>query len=267
MLYLFWLLAFAASLAICLALEFTGLAFAGCLILFAILGFFAVFILYILVLWVFAPIVNRTEPEIKPYPFFRFVVLQTVQLVLFVGGVRIRAEGLEKLPEGRFLLVGNHRSGFDPFVALWVLRKHPLNFVSKPENFKIPFAAPYMRRTGFLSIDRDDDRQALRTIKAAAEYMEKGVASFAIYPEGTRSRTAEMLPFRNGCFKAAQRAKVPVVVASIHNSETITKQGPFIPTPVTFRICGVIDAETACAQKATQLGDEVRRMLEESLAK
>ena len=87
--------------------------------------------------------------------------------------------------------------------------------------------------------------------------------------EGTaaRSRTAEMLPFRNGCFKAAQRAKVPVVVASIHNSENITKQGPFIPTPVTLRICGVIDAETVCAQKATQLGDEVRRMLEESLAK
>lgn len=266
MVYLFWILGIAASLAICLTAGFSGILFVGLFLLFAVLGFFAAFLIYILVLWAISLFIDCEKPDMKVHPPLRFFIRQTVQLVLFVGGVRVHAEGLDKVPEGTFLLVGNHRSGFDPFVALWALRKHTLNFVSKPENFKVPIAAPFLRRTGFLSIDRDDDRQALRTIRTAAEYMEQGVASFAIYPEGTRSQTSEMLPFRCGCFKAAQRAQVPVVVASIQGSEKITKHGPFFPTPVTFRICGVIDKETVRAKKATELGDIVRDMLEASLA-
>lgn len=187
-------------------------------------------------------------------------------MILFFCGVRVRTERLELVPDDTFLLVGNHRSGYDPLIAIWALRKHRLNFVSKPSNFNIIVGGPMMAINGFLAIDRDDDRKALRTILAVADRMKRGVASFGIYPEGTRSRTDEMLPFRSGCFKAAQRAGVPIVVASTHNSAEIAKRGPLRPTRVLFRVCGVIDADTVASLKTAELAELARAMLEESLS-
>ena len=81
-----------------------------------------------------------------------------------------------------------------------------------------------------------------------------------------RSHTDELLPFRSGCFKAAQRAGVPIVVAATRGSGAIAGRTPLRPTRVTLRICGVIPAAEAAAKKTAELSAEVRAMLEQGLA-
>ena len=265
MLLCFMILGAIFSLVFCIAAGYTGLMFAAMLVLLAVGGFLALSILYVVITFVISLCMDKTKVWTENRPFSRFLLRRTVEVILFFCNVSVKTEGLEKLPEGTFLLVGNHRSGFDPMVAIYAMPKRRLNFISKPENFKIPLAGPIMASTGFLAIDREDDRKALRTILAAADRMQRDVCSFGVYPEGTRSHTDEMLPFRAGCFKAAQRAKVPIVVASTHNSAAIMKRAPFRRTKVLLRICGVIDTETVAAKKTAELSDTVRAMLEESL--
>jgi len=265
MLLLFFLISVAVSVAVCICAGYAGVSFVGFLILFTLAGFLGLSVLYVIVTYIISLFMDKTKIWTEDRPFSRFLLRRTVEIILFYCNVHVRVEGMDKLPNRTFLLVGNHRSGFDPLITIYALRRLRLNFISKPENFDIPLAGPIMASTGFLAIDREDDRKALRTILAAADRMQRDVCSFGVYPEGTRSRTDEMLPFRNGCFKAAQRAKVPIVVASVHNSGQVTKRMPFRSTKVLLRICGVIDAETVAAKKTNELSDMVRTMLEKSL--
>ena len=265
MLLLFMLLAAAGSLLHCILSGYTLLPFLGFFLLWSAIGFLGLSALYVIVTFIISLFMDKTKIWTEDRPFSRFLLKRTVEVILFFCNVDVRVEGLEKVPDETFLLVGNHRSGFDPMVAIKALGKRRINFISKPENFNIPLAGPIMASTGFLAIDRDDDRKALRTILAAADRMQRDVCSFGVYPEGTRSHTDEMLPFRAGCFKAAQRAKVPILVASIHNSGSIIKNLPFRRTHVLLRFCGVIDEETVVSKKTAELSEMVRSMLEESL--
>ena len=80
---------------------------------------------------------------------------------------------------------------------------------------KIPAVGQFLHKAGFMGIDRENDRAALRTILAAAEYIKQDIASVGAYPEGTRNRGEGLLPFRDGVFKIAQKAHAPIVVAAI----------------------------------------------------
>ena len=265
---LFWaflLLAAAASLLICILVGYSGFAFAGFFLLFTLCCFLGIFFLYVLFLWVLSLFIRKDKTETEEIPFYRFLLVETIGLILTVFRVQLHTEGLELLPSGTFQLVGNHRSGFDPLLSIWALRRRRLNYVSKPSNFLIPIAGALMRKCGFLSIDRDDDRKALRTILAAADRMQRGVYCFGIYPEGTRSRTGELLPFRNGCFKAAQRAGVPIVVMATKGAEKIMKNVPWRPTQVQLKVCGVLDAETVKHAKTAEISETVREMLLQAL--
>lgn len=266
MLLVFLLLGAAGSLALCLHAGWGGLGFALRFVLLTLAGFLAAVLVYVLLLTLILLFTDGKKEVTGDRPFFRFLLVQSVGLILFFCGIRVRAEGLDQVPEDPFLLVGNHRSGFDPMVAIWALRRRRINFISKPSNFRIPYGGPLMRRCGFLAIDREDDRKALRTILAAADWMRRGEGSIGVYPEGTRSHTDELLPFRSGCFKAAQRAGVPIVVAATRGSGAIAGRTPLRPTRVTLRICGVIPAAEAAAKKTAELSTEVRAMLEQGLA-
>ena len=265
MLLIFLSISALISLTLCMSVGYTGIALIGFFLLFVLLALAAVCLVFALFLLLVSLWSDRHPGEPKHPFFYRFLLIYTLGTVLQFGRVRLRVTGIKQLPDGAFFFAGNHRSAFDPLIAIWALRRYDLNFISKPSNFKIPIAGPFMRKCGFLAIDREDDRAALRTILDAAACMKDGKACFGVYPEGTRSHGSEMLPFRNGCFKAAQRAKVPVVVAAIQNSELIAKNFPWRSTYVHLHICGVIPAEEAAAMKTAELGDKVRDMLEEAL--
>ena len=239
------LIVFAVSLLSGLVFRKALLIFAGC--------FVAVNLLFIL-FWALVSLTSdMSKPIEKQKKLYRIGCVLIAELLCEYAGVRPHISGAEKLPEeGRFLFVCNHRSMFDPLIVIDKLRKFNISFVSKPSNMELPIAGRLSYGAGFLPIDRENDRNALRTILAAAGYLKNGICSMGIYPEGTRSKTEEMLPFHPGSFKIAQRASVPVAVAAVRGSEKVTKE-LFRRTDVYLDILEVIPAETVKTMNTQEL--------------
>ncbi len=174
-------------------------------------------------------------------------------ILCFYGGVRAKLIGAEKLPKSPFLLVGNHRSLFDPLLGMSLLRDYNLSYVSKPSNLKIPLVGDVAYAAGFLPIDRENDRKALKTILQAADYLKRGLCSMGIYPEGTRSRTGELLPFHAGSFKIAQRAGVPLAITVTRGTEKLGKRLLLRPTRVELEVLELLPAERVKAMSTQEL--------------
>lgn len=194
--------------------------------------------------------------------FYRGIVNCVAQLLMWVLRINVEVTGRESLPQGRYLLVANHRSNFDPLVKLAALPEQTLVFISKPENFKIPIVGRIIHRCGFLPIDRENARNAIVTIRRAAQFMQEDAASVGVYPEGTRSKSCALLPFHSGVLKAAQHADVPVVVMAVRGTERICKNAPLRRTLVQLDVVRVIPAETVRQSRSTALGDEIYQMLD-----
>ena len=198
--------------------------------------------------------VDTEKPVTRLNGFYSAYVRYLAGMACAVTRTRIHFKGEDKLPKGRWLLVCNHRSGFDILVTLYALRKHDLAFIMKPSIMRIPAVGRLAHQIGCLPIDREDDRAALRTILTVSEMMKSGISSFCVYPEGTRNREEGLLPFRNGAFKAAQKAKVPVVVSLMENTDRIPKNTPFRHTDVYFSILETIQAEEVRQSKTVEVG-------------
>lgn len=199
-------------------------------------------------------------------PFYRFVLNTATGAALKVLRIRIHTSGMEKLPKDtEFLLVGNHRSNYDPLVTWYALRHKKIAFVSKEENFKIPIFGRIIRKCCFMPIDRKDPFKALETVKRAAALLKKGEVSVGVYPEGTRSKTCELLPFHDGVFTIARKADAPIVVATICGTEKIHKNIPFRHSDVWLEIVDVISAQEVHSVRTNEIGAKVRAIIVESL--
>ncbi len=227
------------------------------------LGFYlALVALFFLVIFLISLTVNKQKPQVKTNLFFRWLLNQTNALILILGRVKIKRSGLEKL-EGLppFLLVANHRSNFDPFIALKCCPKANLAYIAKPEIFDIPITGSVVHKCFFLSLDREDVRKGAETIKHAAELLKEGVVSIGIYPEGTRSKTGELLPFRNGSFKVAKLANAPIVIARTTGTEQIARRFAKKQTIVTFEILDVLNTNQVATMSTWDIGEYVRNKL------
>ena len=229
-------------------------------------GFVGWLFLYILGLFIFSLFVSKEKPHTKDHPFVRFLIAETMGLVCQLGGVKLQVEGLEKMPKGRFLLVSNHRSMFDPITALVAFKKHPVAFVTKPENLQIPLVGGIMRYCCFLPIDRSNPRGAIRAINSAAELIKTDTVSVGIYPEGTRNKgEGILLPFHAGVLMIAQKANVPIVAMTAENTEKIAKNFPFKRTVVKLTVCHVIPPEEVMASRTDDLGARLYEVMENQL--
>ena len=132
----------------------------GALAVFA-LSFLAANLLFALCFWINSLLLPRLAPGQgieKQHRFSRWICMSVPRWLCGYAGVRPRLSGLEKLPEGPFLFVCNHRSMFDPLVAMGWLAKYNIAFVSKPSNLELPIAGITARHAGFLAIDRENNR-------------------------------------------------------------------------------------------------------------
>ena len=178
------------------------------------------------------------------------------------GRVHCVVSGTEKLPQdGRFLFVCNHRSAFDPVVTANRLRDWNIAFLSKPSNLKLPGIARLAWGACFLAIDRENDREALKAILKAADFLKRGVCSIGLYPEGTRTKTGKLLPFHAGSFKIAQRGNASVVIAAIQGSENVGKNFPFRSTKISLDILEVIPADQVKAMSTQELSAHCRSLI------
>lgn len=249
------LVAFVSGLAIWQAV----LIFVGC--------YLAVNIVYIA--WAFSTsrlVKDLEKPIEKEIPVCRFAAVSVFGLLCSYMGLRVRVTGEELLPrDEKFLLVCNHRSGFDPVVIMRELREHKVSFIAKPSVMALPFIGKVAYGVGCLAIDRENDRNALKTIITAANYLKKGVCNMSVFPEGTRSRTGEMLPFHAGSFKIAQRGGSALVIASMAGTENIMKNVPLRKTDVHLRILEVIPADRVKAMSTQELADYSSKLIAASL--
>lgn len=182
--------------------------------------------------------------------------------------VKVNYNGFDKIPSDRkFLLVSNHRSMIDAFVLVNMLKNFSVSFISKPENFKLPLVGIYMRMSAFLAIDRENPRNAMKTIHKATDFVKNDVASVVVYPEGTRSKTGELLEFKDGVFYICKKAKCPVVVVTMDNAEKVMKRFPFKSTVVNVDVLAVLEPASFEDKTTHQLSDEVRNMMLEHLGK
>ena len=138
-------------------------------------------------------------------------------------GAKVTVIGEENVPKDQAVLyVANHRSYFD---ILLTYSRCPIRtgYVAKKEMEHYPLLSNWMRNLYCLFLDREDIKQGLKTILQAADYVKSGI-SVCIFPEGTRNKNAdetEMLPFHDGSFKIAARAKSPIIPIAISNSANI----------------------------------------------
>ncbi len=205
------------------------------------------------------------EPE-RLNPLMHFLMVETVYAFLKVMRVKFTLEGEELLPKDKaFTFISNHLSMFDPLAAMVLLRKYGISFISKPENFKIPVAGPYMRINGYLAIDREDVAYAMTTFREAAVLLKEQNRSVGVYPEGTRSKTGELGEFKNGVFFIPKKAKSPIVVSRIIYSAPVLKNFPFKRTKITIKILSVIDVEELSKMRTNSVGEYVRDIIARSI--
>lgn len=226
-------------------------------------------LLFLLVLVVSCLFVDPKKLVEKPSPYFRFLLNQFSRLAFDLGGVRVHVTGLEKVPrKGRFLLISNHLFAFDPIVFYYAMPWAELAFISKTENFSLYIVAQVMRKILCLPLDRNNDREALKAILKAIQFIKEDKASIAVFPEGGTSKSGLLQPFRNGAFKIAQKANVPIVVCALSNTKAILKNMFRRRTDVHLDVLDVIPAETVASLKTTvEIGDYAHKILSEGLAK
>lgn len=234
-------------------------------VLFAVVCFVACNVLYLIVNYLVALCVNGSKHVDHPRFYYAWNAAQAAELICIYCGLHIHVSGEELLPKGkRYLFVSNHRSNMDPIVVMNKLRNHEIAFISKEANLRIPIVGKFIHECCFLPIDRENPRNAIATINTAAEYLQNDVVSIGIYPEGTRSKSAHMGEFHAGSFKIAQKANVPIVVASVSGTENVSKR-VLRGTTVYIDIIGVIDAEKVAAMKTVELAGCVKSMIGEHL--
>lgn len=218
--------------------------------------------LHALFLCVLALAVRKEDYE-KASGFYRAVFYYYVKVAMFFCRLKIKTSGKEKLAaiKGDFLVVANHRSDFDPFAMLLGLNIKDLAFISKPENFRVPIFGKIVKKCLYLPIDRENAKNAIKTINKAAEFIASGAATFCVYPEGTRSKCDKMLPFHDGVFKIAQKADSAVAVVAVRGTERVRSRAPFRPTEIYLDVVDVIDSETVKTLSSHELSDRARSAL------
>ena len=211
-------------------------------------------------LWFSTIFLPKKDPIDKPRNFYG-IIRFVCDWAMTCLRVKTVFRGMEKFPDEPFVLVSNHISNFDPVVVLSKVKGRKIAFISKPSNFKIPVAGPYTHNAGFLAIDRQNAMKAMRTIKRASELVVSEQMIMGIYPEGTRSKTGELLEFKEGAFLLAKRAKAPVVVMTTKGTNQIAKRMVLRSTKVELDVIEVIDKETVQNMKLNELSAHVRESI------
>lgn len=228
------------------------------LFLFLILG-----IPLLLIEWV----IGKFNKNAKDVSSLR-IVQWAFRCILKITGVRLTVIGEENvLKDQAVLYVGDHRSYFD--ILLTYSRVPRLTgYVAKVEMERYLLLRDWMRNLYCLFLDRNDMKAGLKTILKGIEYIKNGI-SICIFPEGTRSRTGEMLPFKEGSLKMAEKTGCPIIPMAISNSaEIFENHMPFIrPCHVILEYGAPIYPKELPLDEKKFLGAYTQRIIQEMLDK
>ena len=224
------------------------------------LGFdLGLLLLSVLFLWICCATVDMSKPQEEDSRFFRRLMHPYIEALISIVGIRLHTQGLEKVPtDGRFLLVCNHLFIADPGVLLHCFKNSQLAFVTKQENDSVFLVGKIMHKILCQPIDRNNDRAALKTILKCIQLLKEDKVSVCVFPEGYTSKDGKLHHFRNGVFKIAQKANVPIVVCTLQNTRQIFKNMARLKhTDVPVHLVEVIPAEELKGLTTVQIGERV----------
>lgn len=191
------------------------------------------------------------------------------KVMLWLSGVKTTVIGEEHVPKDQAVLyIINHRSYFD--ILLTYSRCPRLTgYIAKKEIGRVPLLSLWMKRLHCLFLDRDNMKEGLKTILAAIDLVKSGV-SIAIFPEGTRGRSAdetELLPFHEGSFKIAVKSGCPIIPVSINHSSAIMEDHmPWVRSAhVVVEYGEPIYPDQLSKEEKKFLGKKVQGMMQETL--
>ena len=229
--------------------------FLGCFLGLAVLAF--------LLLWFFCAIVDLEKPQEKDSPFYRWLTGVFTQAAMPILRMRVHTQGMEKVPQsGRFLLVCNHLNDLDPVVLLEHFKDKQLAFISKRENSTMFLVGKLMHKLQCQMINRENDREALKTILKCIQLIKEDKASVAVFPEGYTSRDHKFHSFRHGVFKIAQKTKIPVVVCTITDTFKVFGNAKKLkPTDVELHVVAVMQPEEYEGLATVEMGERIHAMM------
>lgn len=181
-------------------------------------GLLTIVLLALLYLW----IGSKSKPTLK---FKHFILRQACFLVIHFLHIRIEVIGKENIINEPFVVYANHKSNMDPILLYYSMKK-VCSAIGKKSLFKNPVMQLVAKTYGAIPLDRENDREAAKSIVTAIKSVKNGL-SMIIFPEGgIKSRdTDEMVNLRAGAYKLAVKSLAPILPVSIINSSNIKNKG------------------------------------------
>lgn len=182
------------------------------------------------------------------------------------GNVNVHGYGLEYLAEpSGYIMYPNHQGLFD-VVGLVSLNPYPFGVVIKKEAYGVFGLRQIIQCMGGLFMDREDPKQGLKVINQVAEYVKSG-RNYLIFPEGTRSKNGNKLgEFKGGSFKAATKAKCPIIPIAIIDSFLPFDRGDTKQVDVQLHVLPPIPYEEYQGMKTSEIADMVKARIEKVIA-
>lgn len=226
-------------------------------------SFLCLGLLSFLLLWLACAVVDLEKPQEKESPFYRWLTGLFTQAALPILRMRVHTQGLEKVPEsGRFLLVCNHLNDLDPVVLLEFFKKKQLAFISKRENSTMFLVGKLMHKLQCQLVNRENDREALKTILKCIQLIKEDKASVAVFPEGYTSRDHKFHSFRHGVFKIAQKTKIPVVICTVTNTYKVFGNIKKLkPTDIELHVVKVMQPEEYEGITTVEMGEQIHALM------
>ncbi len=233
------------------------------LILIFLLSNIAITIIYILLFVVF---VYTTEKiDYRKYWKHKIADFATRYLFRFYYRVRVILTGKENIPSYRnYVVYSNHIEYTDPLFLMQVYNKTPLAFVAKAPLFKYPVLKNILTGLGNLSITKYADRSALETILKAIKQVKSGMP-MGIFPEGKRTYSNNMIEFKPGAFKLAQKAKADISPVVLYNMHDLSKKVRILPTKVYIHVLPIIKYEDYKDLDTVSLSQKVYELIDNQL--
>lgn len=178
---------------------------------------------------------------------------------------KLHVSGKEHLGwHGPAVIVANHASLFDILVIFGLFR--PFKWVSKAENFKIPFVGWNMRLNGYVSLVRGDRASVVEMLRACSKLLQKG-SPVLFFPEGTRSADGQLRPFKDGAFELAIEHQVPLIPVAVHGTgRALPKHGMVLQEHVDAWVQVMEPMDPADYPSVEALRDSARERIAAALA-
>ncbi len=140
---------------------------------------------------------------------------------IWITGAKVRVAHRERVESQKpAIYISNHTSTLDIWMGMWICPYGGVG-VAKKELLRVPFFGQLYALSGHPLIDRSNRERAIATLKDLADFVRSNRLSIWIWPEGTRSRSGELLPFKKGVVHMAVATGLPIVPILVWGAQEI----------------------------------------------